>query len=149
MSDYTTCFIFDFVSPLGFHNYHHAFPSDYSTSEFGPSYVFNPATVLINIFAALGLAWDLQKTDPKLVEKTMEKYGSGSGSPYKRGFFVALIEWTSGILIMTSPLWIQLLLKEFALISYYKVFDSPVNYDLETLTKAGRFLLSELFLAVK
>lgn len=105
--------------------------------------------MIINIFASIGLAWDLQKTDPNLVAKTMEKYGSKGGSPYKRNLFVALFEWTSGILIMTSPLWIQLLLKEVTLMGYYKVFDSPVNYDLETLTKVGRFLFSEFLLVFK
>lgn len=42
----------------GWHNFHHSFPGDYSTSEFGASTQFNPTRVLIDLCAALGLVWD-------------------------------------------------------------------------------------------
>jgi len=48
----------------GFHNYHHTFPQDYATSEWGT--YFNPTTVFINLMARIGWAYDL-KTIPKEV----------------------------------------------------------------------------------
>ncbi|XP_017493695.1 PREDICTED: acyl-CoA desaturase-like, partial [Rhagoletis zephyria] len=51
----------------GFHNYHHAFPWDYSASELGALDVFNLGTAAINLFAAMGWAWDLKRASPKLV----------------------------------------------------------------------------------
>lgn len=41
----------------GWHNYHHVFPWDYKTSEFG-DYTYNLTTGFIDIFAKLGWAYD-------------------------------------------------------------------------------------------
>jgi len=38
----------------GYHNYHHTFPYDYSTSEHGWKYNFNFTTLFIDSFAAIG-----------------------------------------------------------------------------------------------
>ena len=48
----------------GFHNYHHTFPSDYSTSEFGIDW--NLSTAFIDLFCWLGLAYD-RKTVSKVM----------------------------------------------------------------------------------
>ncbi|RWS23786.1 stearoyl-CoA desaturase 5-like protein, partial [Leptotrombidium deliense] len=40
----------------GYHNYHHTFPWDYSTSEFG--WKVNPTTLFIDTCAWLGLVYD-------------------------------------------------------------------------------------------
>ncbi|CAG2108964.1 unnamed protein product, partial [Medioppia subpectinata] len=50
-----------FLNGAGFHNYHHSFPQDYSSSEFGAIDSFNPSTVFIDTFAAIGWAYDLKK----------------------------------------------------------------------------------------
>lgn len=52
----------------GWHNYHHVFPWDYKTSEFG-NYRINITTVFIDFFAYLGLAYDLQTAHPDLINK--------------------------------------------------------------------------------
>lgn len=41
----------------GWHNFHHVFPWDYKTSEFG-NYKFNISTAFIDFFAAFGWAYD-------------------------------------------------------------------------------------------
>lgn len=41
----------------GWHNFHHVFPWDYKTSEFG-DYRFNISTGFIDFFAKLGWAYD-------------------------------------------------------------------------------------------
>lgn len=57
----------------GFHNYHHAFPHDYSTSEHGP--YLNLTTCFIDLWAVLGLASDRRKMTSKMVEARRERTG--------------------------------------------------------------------------
>ena len=42
----------------GWHNWHHAFPYDYSAAELGALKQFNPTKVFIDSMVFLGLAWD-------------------------------------------------------------------------------------------
>lgn len=47
----------------GYHNYHHKFPSDYATSEYGLfSGQFNPTKLFIDVCEMLGLAYDLKRS---------------------------------------------------------------------------------------
>lgn len=45
----------------GWHNYHHRFPYDYATSEFGMAAQFNLTKLVIDALAALGLAWNRKR----------------------------------------------------------------------------------------
>ncbi|TYZ68079.1 hypothetical protein PybrP1_010021 [[Pythium] brassicae (nom. inval.)] len=45
----------------GWHNWHHKFPYDYATSEFGVTRQFNPTKLTIDIFANLGLISDRKR----------------------------------------------------------------------------------------
>jgi len=45
----------------GWHNWHHVYPWDYSTSEYGIWQRWNPTKLLIDIFAAFGLVWDRKR----------------------------------------------------------------------------------------
>lgn len=45
-----------FAGGEGYHNYHHTFPYDYSTSEYG--FKYNMTTAFIDFMALLGLAYD-------------------------------------------------------------------------------------------
>lgn len=58
----------------GFHNYHHTFPQDYSTSEFGFSKL-NPTTIFIDFMAFLGLAYNRNKISKQMVEARMKRTG--------------------------------------------------------------------------
>lgn len=60
----------------GWHNYHHVFPWDYKTSEFG--YRWNWTTVFINFFAMIGWAYDLKSVSENMVRKRVERTGDGS-----------------------------------------------------------------------
>ncbi|XP_013783077.1 stearoyl-CoA desaturase 5-like [Limulus polyphemus] len=60
----------------GFHNYHHTFPWDYSTSEFGTR--LNVSTVFIDFMAALGLAYDRKTVSPDVIKRQRERHGDGS-----------------------------------------------------------------------
>jgi stearoyl-CoA desaturase (delta-9 desaturase) len=45
----------------GWHNWHHKFPYDYATSEFGVTQQFNPTKLTIDFFAAIGLITDRKR----------------------------------------------------------------------------------------
>jgi stearoyl-CoA desaturase (delta-9 desaturase) len=47
----------------GWHNYHHAFPSDYATSEFGWHEQWNPTRLFIDACACIGLVSDRKRSD--------------------------------------------------------------------------------------
>lgn len=55
----------------GFHNYHHAFPSDYATSEMGSR--LNPTKWFIELWEKMGLAYDLNRCPRKVVDASMAK----------------------------------------------------------------------------
>ena len=57
----------------GFHNYHHTFPWDYKTSEFGLK--MNPTTAFIHIFEKIGWAYDLRSASNDVIEKRKLRTG--------------------------------------------------------------------------
>lgn len=57
----------------GFHNYHHTFPFDYSTSEHG-GYI-NFTTTFINCMHYLGLAYNLRSVEPSMIKKRRARTG--------------------------------------------------------------------------
>ena len=57
----------------GYHNYHHAFPYDYSCSEWGV--LFNPTTMFLDTMARLGLARDLKTATAATVAARTERTG--------------------------------------------------------------------------
>ncbi|PSN49612.1 Acyl-CoA Delta(11) desaturase [Blattella germanica] len=61
----------------GWHNYHHTFPWDYKTGEFG-FYGTNFTTALIDFFASIGWAYDLKVPSKEVVQQTIKKSGDGS-----------------------------------------------------------------------
>lgn len=60
----------------GFHNYHHTFPYDYATSEFGK--YLNITTTFIDLCAALGLVMDRRKVEPESILKRRQRTGDHS-----------------------------------------------------------------------
>ncbi|XP_017289154.1 acyl-CoA desaturase [Kryptolebias marmoratus] len=60
----------------GFHNYHHTFPYDYATSEFGCK--FNLTTCFIDFMCFLGLAKDRKRVSREVVLSRIQRTGDGS-----------------------------------------------------------------------
>ncbi|XP_074856039.1 stearoyl-CoA desaturase [Carettochelys insculpta] len=60
----------------GFHNYHHTFPYDYSTSEFGWHYNFT--TAFIDLMCLLGLASDCKTVSREVILARKIRTGDGS-----------------------------------------------------------------------
>jgi len=58
----------------GFHNYHHTFPYDYGTSEWG--FRLNVTTRFINTMAKLGFAYDLRTASPSVVAARAARTGN-------------------------------------------------------------------------
>lgn len=61
----------------GWHNYHHTFPWDYKAAEL--AYFFNISTVFIDMFAAIGWAYDMKKASPSLIQAVVRKRGPQAG----------------------------------------------------------------------
>ena len=57
----------------GYHNYHHAFPFDYSTGEWGPA--LNITTVFLDFFAALGQVYDRKQVSQETILKMRQRKG--------------------------------------------------------------------------
>ncbi|XP_028423123.1 acyl-CoA desaturase [Perca flavescens] len=60
----------------GFHNYHHTFPFDYATSEFGCK--LNITTCFIDAMCFLGLATDCKRGSREMVQARVQRTGDGS-----------------------------------------------------------------------
>ncbi|XP_061706540.1 acyl-CoA Delta-9 desaturase-like [Cydia pomonella] len=60
------------------HNYHHAFPWDYRTSELSASTTFSLTTAFINLFARIGWAYDLKTISDDIIRKRVMRTGDGS-----------------------------------------------------------------------
>ncbi|XP_068153051.1 acyl-CoA Delta-9 desaturase [Drosophila tropicalis] len=61
----------------GWHNYHHVFPWDYKTGEFG-SYTLNVTTGFIDLCARLGLASGRKVVSPDMIKRRAAKCGDGT-----------------------------------------------------------------------
>ena len=57
----------------GWHNYHHTFPYDYATSEWGPK--LNMTTICIDVFAFLGLAYDRKQVSQESIDRVRRRIG--------------------------------------------------------------------------
>lgn len=62
----------------GFHNYHHTFPHDYATGEFGTW--LNPTTLFINLMAQIGWAYDLKTVPAEVILARKKRTGCLSQS---------------------------------------------------------------------
>uniref|UniRef100_A0A3Q2CFC3 stearoyl-CoA 9-desaturase n=1 Tax=Cyprinodon variegatus TaxID=28743 RepID=A0A3Q2CFC3_CYPVA len=60
----------------GFHNYHHTFPYDYATSEYGCK--LNLTTCFIDFMCFLGLAKDRKRVSREVVQSRIQRTGDGS-----------------------------------------------------------------------
>ncbi|KAM9832530.1 acyl-CoA desaturase [Neosynchiropus ocellatus] len=60
----------------GYHNYHHTFPFDYATSEFGCK--LNLTTCFIDFMCYLGLATDRKRVSRELIMARAKRTGDGS-----------------------------------------------------------------------
>ncbi|XP_034040585.1 stearoyl-CoA desaturase b [Thalassophryne amazonica] len=62
----------------GFHNFHHTFPFDYSTSEFGCK--LNLTTAFIDLMCRLGFAKDCRRVSKEMVVARKQRTGDGSSN---------------------------------------------------------------------
>lgn len=61
----------------GWHNYHHVFPWDYKTAEWG-NYSMNLTTAFIDFFAKIGWAYDLKSVSAETIERRVKRTGDGT-----------------------------------------------------------------------
>ncbi len=60
----------------GYHNYHHTFPYDYSTSEWGAT--LNLTTIILDLFAGLKLIYDRKQTTQESIDLIRKRRGDKS-----------------------------------------------------------------------
>lgn len=70
-----------FVVGKGWHNYHHTFPWDYKTSEFG--YKLNFSTMFIDFCAWIRWAYDMKTVSQKMLRARLVCTGDGSHADTK------------------------------------------------------------------
>ncbi|EDW97111.1 acyl-CoA Delta-9 desaturase isoform X1 [Drosophila teissieri] len=68
----------------GWHNYHHVFPWDYKTAEFG-KYSLNFTTGFIDFFAKIGWAYDLKTVSTDIIKKRVKRTGDGTHATWGWG----------------------------------------------------------------
>ncbi|KAG8308500.1 hypothetical protein J6590_002590 [Homalodisca vitripennis] len=73
----------------GWHNYHHAFPWDYRSSELG-YFRFNFTTRFIDFCARMGWAYDLKSAPLSMVQRRVKRTGDGT---YKNPFPDSVWGW--------------------------------------------------------
>lgn len=66
----------NFFSGEGFHNYHHTFPHDYATSEFGSR--LNVTKAFIDLMCFFGLANDCRRVTRETIMARVKRTGDGS-----------------------------------------------------------------------
>lgn len=96
-----------------YHNYHHAFPFDYSTDEFGFRFNWNPMSACIDFCAWLGLAWDLKVASKRLVEERIRKHGDIKRieAPSRQPTVGVVLDYLQGFVTLFWALWIILAFK--------------------------------------
>lgn len=62
----------------GYHNYHHTFPYDYKTSEYG--WRINITSILIDTMYVLGQAYDRKSVSPEAIARRKNRTGDGTNS---------------------------------------------------------------------
>ncbi|XP_062852254.1 stearoyl-CoA desaturase b [Trichomycterus rosablanca] len=60
----------------GYHNYHHTFPYDYATSEYGSG--LNATKAFIDVMCLFGLAQDCKKVSRDTIKARLQRTGDGS-----------------------------------------------------------------------
>ncbi|CRK98772.1 CLUMA_CG012124, isoform A [Clunio marinus] len=62
----------------GYHNYHHVFPYDYRSGEFGDIGHYNLSAVLIDFFAKFGWVYDRKMVSSEMISRRVMKSGDGT-----------------------------------------------------------------------
>jgi stearoyl-CoA desaturase (delta-9 desaturase) len=96
----------------GYHNFHHTFPYDYSTSQYTWLENYNISTLIIDFFALIGWAYDRKVVFDELVAKRIERTGDKNVKIKPKNLF---IEYILGIFIYTSFLWVIVIIRLFTL----------------------------------
>jgi stearoyl-CoA desaturase (delta-9 desaturase) len=78
-------FVSFFAVGEGFHNYHHTFPYDYSTSEWG--FFFNLTTLTLDLLYRFGLVYDRKTVSSEAINRVKKRLGN------------ACVNTTNGVLL--------------------------------------------------
>ena len=85
----------------GYHNFHHCYSWDYSTSEFGWLSNFNFTTLVIDFFAWIGQVEERKTVARDMVLRRVAR--TGDGLPHHRS---ALRHQLTGLVVGTAAIWL-------------------------------------------
>ena len=83
---------------------------DYSASELGCQSTFNFMTALIELFAAIGWAYDLKRAPKHVIQNRRQRTGD-SGQPDSGRRRHPFVDWILGLTLSASALWILIALR--------------------------------------
>ncbi|CAG2112063.1 unnamed protein product, partial [Medioppia subpectinata] len=135
-----------FLVGEGFHNYHHSFPQDYSASELGAIDSFNPQTAFIDMFAAIGWAYDLKKPSIDAVKNRRIRCGDNSNQISRS----RLSEQIVGLLTVFMPFWVITILRMNAFVwpvipmGLYLITCHPHGFNTNKVIKSKTVDVSNL-----
>jgi stearoyl-CoA desaturase (Delta-9 desaturase) len=69
---------FIFILLFSYHNYHHVFPYDYRSGEFGDIGHYNLSAVVIDFFAKIGWVYDRKLVSSEMIARRVAKSGDGT-----------------------------------------------------------------------
>lgn len=75
-TDNIACTIFSFGE--GYHNYHHVFPYDYRTGEWGDIGHYNLSAVIIDFWFRMGWVWDRKLVSQDMINRRALRSGDGT-----------------------------------------------------------------------
>ena len=93
----------------GYHNFHHAFPFDYSGSEFKCTEIYNPATLVIDVMEYFGWVRNKREANPELIQKRRLRTGDSAVSITPK--WGVLLDYLFGIVVLAFPMWVILSLR--------------------------------------
>ena len=84
----------------GYHNFHHAFPSDYSASELKWRDNYNPSTLVIDVMEYFGWVWNKRVANPELIQK--RRLRTGDSAVVVKPKWSVVFDYILGIVVLSA-----------------------------------------------
>lgn len=128
----------------GSHNFHHAFPYDYTSSEHSWLEMYNPSAVFIDVAQYLFLAYDVKKASKNAVKGIIDRKGDAAevskvnyANMYRYDRLVlGAADWIIGTICVTWTFWSIAILKML----YYGFLYFCISENL----RMAHFIMSKL-----
>ena len=93
----------------GYHNFHHAFPFDYSASELKWTENYNISTLVIDLLECFGCLRNKRVANPELIQK--RRLRTGDTAEDVKPKWGVVLDYFFGIIVSSFAFWLVLLLR--------------------------------------